>query len=381
LDFSVVRFERTGLKEVPKIRKNELFLTKILQPQTAWYNVAGGPLPVRVLRLGAIPVMKDFIMALRSLFKGLNRFQKTALVTIGVTFLLIFIGGLVRATGAGLGCPDWPRCFGLWIPPTSVAGLPDAYDPEQFNVFKTWMEYVNRLVGVLVGFLILLTFVFSVRHMRRTPSVFAGATAALLLVLFQGWLGGQVVQSGLQSGMITIHMVVAVLILNVLVWTWFRSVKERVRYSLGSRARRNLIVTLFVLLTVIIVQVVFGSQVREALEMVKAVYPGMDRNLRMEQVGSIDMIHRTFSWLVLAFVLLFQYLAIRHGGETPLPFLAGLTTAAALLQMLLGAALVYLGIPPAAQVFHLWIAAIMTAVPFLALLVVLRSRPGLPSGA
>ncbi len=315
-------------------------------------------------------------MALRSLFKGLTLFQKTALVTIAVTFLLIFIGGLVRATGAGLGCPDWPKCFGLWIPPTNAADLPEAYDPEQFNVFKTWMEYVNRLVGVLVGFLILLTFVFSFRYVRRIPSVFIGASAALLLVLYQGWLGGQVVQSGLQSGMITIHMVIAVLILNVLVWTWFHSVKDRIRYSMSARGRRNLILTLVVLLIVIIVQVIFGSQVREALEMVKAAYPGLERSLWMERVGSIDMIHRSFSWLVLVFAVLFQYLALRHGSGTPLPLLAGLTMAATLLQMLLGAALVYLGIPPAAQVFHLWIAAFMTGVPFFALLIALRSRPG-----
>ncbi len=315
-------------------------------------------------------------MALRSLFTNLNLFQKTALITVAVTFLLIFIGGLVRVTGAGLGCPDWPKCFGLWIPPTTAAELPEAYDAEQFNVFKTWMEYVNRLVGVLVGFLIVLTLLFSTRYIRRSPSVFIGALAAFVLVLYQGWLGGQVVRSGLQSGMITIHMVVAVLILNVLVWTWFRSVRDRMRVSLAHRARRNLILTLVLLLAVTLLQIIFGAQVREALEMVKAAYPAMDRSLWIDRVGSIDMIHRSFSWLVLGSVILFQYLALKHAGGTSLPMLAGLTLAATLLQILLGAGLVYLGIPPAAQVFHLWIAAFMTAVPFFALLYTLQSRPG-----
>jgi heme a synthase len=315
-------------------------------------------------------------MALRSLFTNLNLFQKTALITVGVTFLLIFIGGLVRVTGAGLGCPDWPKCFGLWIPPTTAADLPEAYDPEQFNVFKTWMEYVNRLVGVLVGFLIVLTLLFSTRYLRKSPTVFTGALAAFVLVLFQGWLGGQVVRSGLQSGMITVHMVIAVLILNVLVWTWFRSVRDRIRVSLAHRARRNLIVTLVLLLAVTLLQVIFGSQVREALELVKAAYPALDRSLWMERVGSIDMIHRSFSWLVLGFVVLFQYLALKHAGGTALPLLAGLTLAATLLQILLGAGLVYLGVPPAAQVLHLWIAAFMTAVPFFGLLYTLQSRSG-----
>ncbi len=321
--------------------------------------------------------IKDISMTLRSLFSNLNVFQKTALITLAVTFLLIFIGGLVRATGAGLGCPDWPKCFGLWIPPTTAADLPEVYDPDQFNVFKTWMEYVNRLVGVLVGFLIVLTLVFSIRYIRRSPSVFIGALAAFLLVLYQGWLGGQVVRSGLQSGMITIHMVIAVLILNVLIWTWFQSVRDRVRFSIGSTGRRYLITALILLIAATITQVVFGSQVREALEAVKATYPVLDRNLWMDQVGSIDMIHRSFSWLVLGLVLIFNYLALRYAGETMLPLLAVLNTVAALVQLLLGAGLVYLGIPPVFQVFHLWIAAFMTSVPFLALLVISASRPGI----
>ncbi len=322
-------------------------------------------------------IIKDISMTWRSLFSNLNFFQKTALVTVAVTFLLIFIGGLVRVTGAGLGCPDWPRCFGLWIPPMTAADLPDGYDPEQFNVFKTWMEYVNRLVGVLVGFLILLTFAFSTRYVRRMPSVFFGATAALLLVLFQGWLGGQVVRSGLQSGMITIHMIVAVLILNVLVWTWFRSVRDRIRFTIGTAVRRKIIAVLVILIAVTIVQVVFGSQVREALEAVKAACPALERGKWMDHVGRIDMIHRSFSWLVLGLVLLFQFFAMKHANGTYLPLLAVLASAATLLQILLGAGLVYLGLPPAFQVFHLWIAAFMTAVPFFALLITMASRPGL----
>ncbi len=316
-------------------------------------------------------------MTLRSLFSNLNVFQKTALITIAVTFLLIFIGGLVRVTGAGLGCPDWPKCFGLWIPPTTAADLPEAYDPAQFNVFKTWMEYVNRLVGVLVGFLIVLTLVFSTRYIRRSPSVCIGALAAFALVLFQGWLGGQVVRSGLQSGMITIHMVIAVLILNVLIWTWFQSLRDRIRLTIGSNGRRYLITALVLLIIVTITQVVFGSQVREALEAVKAAYPALDRSLWMDRVGSIDMIHRSFSWLVLGLVLIFNYLAVRYAGGTMLPLLAVLNTAATLIQILLGAGLVYLGIPPAFQVFHLWIAAFMTSVPFFALLLTAASRPGM----
>ena len=85
----------------------------------------------------------------------LTSFQRLALWTTAITYLLILVGGLVRASGAGLGCPDWPRCFGSWIPPAAAANLPPEFDPSQFNPTLMWTEYLNRLLGVTVGFSIL----------------------------------------------------------------------------------------------------------------------------------------------------------------------------------------------------------------------------------
>lgn len=313
-------------------------------------------------------------MSWRSVFLQLNVFQKTAVITIVVTFLLIFIGGLVRASGAGLGCPDWPKCFGLWIPPLDAADLPSGYDPDQFNVFKTWMEYVNRLVGVIVGFLILLTFVFSTTYIRSRPRVFLGATVSLVLVLFQGWLGGQVVQSGLQSWLITLHMVTAVLILNMLILTLYLSVKERFDFTLESGIKRPLVAVLSVLLLVTVAQIIFGTQVREALESVRQMYPVLERSEWIDRVGAIDMVHRSFSWAVLIMVVLFQYMVWKFKTGPYLYILASMTTAATLMQIIFGAGLVYLGLPPSFQVLHLWVAAFMTSVPFVALLIVISSE-------
>ena len=313
-------------------------------------------------------------MSWRSVFLQLNVFQKTAVITIAVTFLLIFIGGLVRASGAGLGCPDWPKCFGLWIPPLDAADLPSGYDPDQFNVFKTWMEYVNRLVGVIVGFLILLTFAFSTTYIRSRPLVFLCATVSLILVLFQGWLGGQVVQSGLQSWLITLHMVTAVLILNMLILTLYLSVKEHFDFSLESGIKRPLVAVLAVLLLVTVAQVIFGTQVREALESVRQVYPVLERSEWIDRVGAIDLVHRSFSWVVLIMVLLFQYMVWKFKTGPYLYILAAMTTAATLMQIIFGAGLVYLGLPPSFQVLHLWVAAFMTSVPFVALLIVISSE-------
>ena len=85
-------------------------------------------------------------------------------------YALILVGSLVRVSGAGLGCPDWPRCFGSWIPPASAAELPPQFDASQFNPSLMWTEYVNRLLGVTVGFSILAATVSAWRHHRACDS-------------------------------------------------------------------------------------------------------------------------------------------------------------------------------------------------------------------
>jgi heme a synthase len=124
-----------------------------------------------------------------------KRFRNIGVITVVAVYFLILVGGIVRSTGSGMGCPDWPKCFGSWVPPTDVSQLPDDYleiykeqrveknrklagyldkmgfekvsqeifaHPNQyteteFNVTKTWIEYLNRLVGVVIGILIFLT--------------------------------------------------------------------------------------------------------------------------------------------------------------------------------------------------------------------------------
>src|SRR5690606_25316889 len=92
--------------------------------------------------------------------KIIDRYKRCVSCTLVTLYLLVMIGGIVRATGAGMGCPDWPTCFGSWIPPTDVSQLPDNYKEIygaelkgeiEFNPVKTWIEYVNRLFGVFTG--------------------------------------------------------------------------------------------------------------------------------------------------------------------------------------------------------------------------------------
>ena len=159
--------------------------------------------------------------------RRLSSFQRLALWTTAITYFLILVGGLVRASGAGLGCPDWPRCFGVWVPPMSAADLPPQFDASQFNPTLMWTEYLNRLLGMAVGFLILATVVSAWRHHRREPRILWTAVAALLLTGFQGWLGGRVVAHELAAWIVTVHLIVALVIVQMLLYVTVRSMDVR----------------------------------------------------------------------------------------------------------------------------------------------------------
>lgn len=283
-------------------------------------------------------------------------FPTVAITTVVVTVILIFIGVIVRASGAGLGCPDWPKCFDMWIPPTTVADLPPQFNADEFNALHTWTEYVNRLVGVLVGFLILLTALFSVSYINDRKSVFISSFLALILVIFQGWLGGQVVRSGLQPGMISVHMVVAMLILMTLVYAAWQAVKDNYRFTLMRHHKKSLFYFSTILIGLTLVQIVLGTQVREGIDNADQT---VDRALWIEQVGLIDYIHRSFSWTVLLTAIGLFYYVKKNNLVTNITNLSYSILALILLQVLIGIILVYGGLPPVFQVLHLGVSSFL----------------------
>lgn len=173
------------------------------------------------------------------------------LLTCSSVFLLFFFGGLVRATGSGMGCPDWPKCFGLWAPPICECKLPANYQqvflekrlqkverfakvlnsfgmkesatlllndksiqaPEAFDPIKAWIEYINRLFGVLSGFFAMAYFGMAVWFRGMISSGKGWGLGALFLLLLNGWLGSLVVATNLLPGVVTVHFVLSFLCL------------------------------------------------------------------------------------------------------------------------------------------------------------------------
>lgn len=297
----------------------------------------------------------------------LNIYQKTALLTICATLFLIFIGGLVRASGAGLGCPDWPKCYGLWIPPTTAEGLPPQFASEDFNAVKTWTEYINRLIGVLIGFLITLTFLFSFRYRKTRPSVTVASFAAFVMVLFQGWLGGQVVLSGLSEWIITVHMLMAMAIVGVLIFGAFRAVSGDLTLVIHKKHRSTVLYGALILLVFTLIQMVLGTQVREAVDVVSRGNPDLPRALWVDYLGVIDAVHRSFSWLVIAASVFLVWYTKKHHVKSYFTKLSYIVFALIASQVLVGVVLVYFGMPPSFQVLHLFGSAVM--ISFVLLLV------------
>lgn len=285
-----------------------------------------------------------------------SSFQRLAIWTTAATYFLILVGGLVRASGAGLGCPDWPRCFGSWIPPASAADLPPQFDPSLFNSTLMWTEYLNRLLGVAVGFLILAAVVSAWRHHRHEPRILWSAVAALLLTGFQGWLGGRVVAHELAAWIVTVHMIVALVIVHLLLFATMSARSRGAGMSgvLHAPATRGILF----LMIVTMIQIAIGTQVRGAVDV--ALDAGVPRADAVALVGTLDHLHRAAALVVLAgsLLMVFRIRSVFRGEGTLVRWafvVAGLATA----QVALGVVMAYVSLLPAAQVGHLAIASLL----------------------
>jgi cytochrome c oxidase assembly protein subunit 15 len=300
-----------------------------------------------------------------------RRFLALALITIAAVYFLILVGGSVRASGAGMGCPDWPLCFGQFIPPTSEAQLPPdwrvtyadrGYDTADFDPVKTWTEYINRLFTLPVGFFTLMTFVLTFGKRGGIPVVFWSSLAALLLVLVNAWMGARVVYSGLAPGVLTLHMALAFLLIGVLTYTAWRGAEVPWRVEMdGPENARKLRRMLLLLLVLVVGEGVMGSQVREMTDAMSKhlSLPRESWNSALEN-SWLYLIHRSFSWVILLLSVGSCFFARKHQrGRLALP--AKGVLAAVFSQMLLGLVMSQIHVYGWVQVLHVGLAAVLVA--------------------
>lgn len=326
----------------------------------------------------------------------MNRFQKVAIAACVALVVLIFVGAIVRASGAGMGCPDWPKCWGCLIPPTSA----DQIDPEKLNIEKyrrkalqfgidpqtitkesviasynpvhTWTEYVNRLTSLPLSLLTLAVFGMSFRKKYRRPSVVIGATVALLLLGVNAWMGAQIVHSGLKPGVITTHMALAMAMLCVLIFVAWRGSDSPWKLSL-TKAHGGLQKLGGLLFILVVTEGVLGSQIREKTDELKKTHPDAPRS---EWVGELEqsvtyLIHRSGSWAILL-VAVYFFIQARH-AKTGAPWVERVVLGTVLAQMFLGLLLSQVGILPFAQVLHVGLSSILVSALLLWLLAAYRA--------
>lgn len=313
-------------------------------------------------------------------------FRKLGIATIVVVYLVVVAGGVVRSTGAGMGCPDWPRCFGTWVPPTDISQLPANYQEifgaklkgeVLFNPVKTWTEYINRLVGVLAGLFVFATLLTSLKYWNKDRSLFWLSLVSFLLMGFQGWLGAKVVSTELKPLIITLHMLVAIVIIFVLIYAVARAYSRVTEVEkVQNKPLLNRVLAWAIALSV--VQVLMGTQVREAIDEVIFRIGYENRSQWIEQASQSGLwfyVHRSFSLIVLfvhGWFIKSLWQSTRQDGL--LKSYAKAMLALVVIEILTGIGMAYFSIPAYLQPVHLTLALVMLGVQFVAYLLLNAER-------
>lgn len=302
------------------------------------------------------------------------RFRRLGILTIFAVYFVILVGGTVRASGAGMGCPDWPTCFGQWIPPTAESQLPAnyheiyaarGYESTAFNPLKTWTEYANRLIGVSTGILVILTVWSSRIYLRSDKPTFFLALSALFLVSFQGWLGSAVVASNLKPLMITLHMLLALFIVALLIYTISRSQKTLLAELDTTWVSSRFAWVLKIAMALTLLQVAMGIQVRESVDYIAHQHSYIERQYWRDSFPIIFYVHRSFSSIILFTNLWMAWTIYKNVGKGTLLRKVAYTLMGLIVTAILaGVSLDRLGFPAVAQPIHLLMANLIFGVQF-----------------
>lgn len=308
-----------------------------------------------------------------------------------------------------MGCPDWPKCFGRYIPPTSASELPGDYKqkyiagrlaknqrfaktldvfgysdlatriredrsilvPEEFNASRTWTEYINRLIGAISGLFLFLSAVYSFSYRKTNKIIIVASILNLILVGFQAWLGSIVVSTNLVAWIVTVHMLLALAILALSIYTYHLAKtygwkKLRLQAAIYIASGITLILT--------IIQIALGTSVREKIDEVSSRLQGGYRQDWVSDAGRIFANHRDMAVLVLVFNVVLYALVRKHFNRHSIhQQLMSLTFMLIMLQIGAGIALSYFNLPPSAQAIHIVLASLIFGAQFYLLLNFYRS--------
>lgn len=316
-----------------------------------------------------------------------SRFIRLQWFVLISLFLVIAAGSVVRITGSGMGCPDWPKCFGRWVPPTEASQLPNDYlsifqekrakkivkfckflrsigmketavkiekDPtllleEPFNAARTYTEYINRLLGALAGLLMLISMGWILVKYRLSWLILT-SIINLVLIILEGWFGSIVVATNLVPWTITVHLFLALIILLIQLYLLYRVSPNQQKKIAVPGITQYLWWGVFI---ITFYQMFLGTQVREYIDALTK--QGLGRESWSDQFGWEFLIHRSFSWLVL---IVIGYLAWRNEKEEKITIIRWALVILGL-ELFAGILLAYFDLPGLVQTAHLVFAVIL----------------------
>ncbi|MDB4756155.1 COX15/CtaA family protein [Pirellulaceae bacterium] len=318
-----------------------------------------------------------------------NRLAWIGLISV---IFLVLAGATVRVTGSGLGCPDWPFCWGCWVPPTDAKQIDIAsldlekfkkhatrkgIDPEtitretileSFNPVQTWIEYGNRLASLPLGLATLLlafsSLLAKIPEARRKHRwwIIVLSWFCLLDVVANAIMGAMVVRSGLQPGIITLHMALAFLLIAVLTTVIWLTRPSHVETTNLHRSRKKLLWISLLFFACLFCEGLLGSQLREHTDELGIAADETDRRQWVEMLAPtlIYKVHRSFSWSLLLTSGLLYFFANRstsvQSGEPRLILLMVVA------MMVMGVVLAHIAIFQVVQVLHVGTTSVLLAV-------------------
>ena len=328
-----------------------------------------------------------------------SKFHNLTKLALLLVYLVIIAGAFVRMTGSGMGCPDWPKCFGFYVPPTEVSqilfkanndyskGQMILYNEEEllvaksdfksddfinlnnwevyekhdyviFNPVHTWIEYINRLIGAISGIPILIFTIISIIYFKKFRHLTLISIITLVAMGFQAWLGKTVVDSNLEGFRITIHMLMALFIVALLIYLVYSGSKSFINKN--NTFKYLLLFGLFLTL----IQIVLGTQVRQVVDEQSKLF-AYDKSLWLNDIPLVYEYHRTFSILVISVnVALFFINKKLQLGNNYINYVILLL----ILEIITGASMFYFDFPFGTQTAHLVFASIIFGLQFYILL-------------
>ena len=322
-----------------------------------------------------------------------KRFIKISKISLILVLLVILAGSLVRMTGSGMGCPDWPKCFGYLIPPTNISEIEwspnksykkgiilrnngklivsksdftsskqinfsnwknyTKHNYSDFDATKTWIEFINRLLGAIAGLATLIMFVFSFSYWNKKNILILNSLLIIIGMGFQAWLGKLVVDSNLAPYKITVHMLMALVIISLIIYSIFKTQK-----NLKDEIIRDSFVKNLVSFTVLIslIQIVIGTQVREFIDLQYEIYGPNNKDKWLNAPNFYFYFHRTFSILILLLNFgLYYLIKLRNYSSIIIRKISFII----FLEIVVGIVMYYIDFPSLSQPIHLLLATIL----------------------